>query len=84
MTGAQCGFSAQASGQAQAHSDLGTAEHMRGVQARTGRDLMQPESDKDVHRDVLDELYRPALLAGLGVLLSTTASALSLYIPPNV
>jgi hypothetical protein len=57
---------------------------LRRVQARTGRDPMQPESDKDVHRDVLSELYRPALLAGLGVLLSTTASALLLYLPPNV
>jgi hypothetical protein len=45
---------------------------------------LQPESDKDVHRDVLEELYQPALLAGLGVVLSTIASAVSLYLPPNV
>ena len=66
-----------------AHYDLVTAEHVRRVQARTGRDPRQPDSDKDVHRDVLSELYRPALLAGLGVLLSTIASAGSLYPPPN-
>jgi hypothetical protein len=67
-----------------AHYDLVSAEHVRRIQARTGRDPSQPESDKDVHRDVLDKLYPPALLAGLGVLLSTIASALSLYLPPNV
>ncbi len=67
-----------------AHEELVFADHLRRLQARTGRDPMQPESDKDMHRDVLDGLYRPALLAGLGVLLSTTASALSLYLPPNV
>jgi hypothetical protein len=39
---------------------------------------MQPNSSRDVHRDVLGELYGPALLAALGVVLSTTASALSL------
>ena len=61
-----------------AHYDLVFAEHVRRVQARTGRDPMQPESDKDVHRDVLSELYRPALLAGPGVLLSTVAGAISL------
>jgi hypothetical protein len=37
-----------------------------------------------LHRDVLDKLYRPAVFAGLGVLLSTIASALSLYLPPNL
>jgi hypothetical protein len=31
-----------------------------------------------------NKLYRPALLAGLGVVLSTIASAVSLYLPPNV
>jgi hypothetical protein len=66
------------------HYDLVTAEHFQRLKARTGRDPMQPESDKDVHRDVLDQLYRPALLAGLGVLLSMIASAGSLYLPPNV
>ena len=49
-----------------------------------GRDPLQPESDDDVHRDVLGKLIRPALLAGLGVMLSTIASAASLYLPPNV
>jgi hypothetical protein len=67
-----------------AHYGQVTAEYFRRVQARTGRDPSLPESDKDVHRDVLDELFRPALLAGLGVLLSTIASALSLYLPPSV
>lgn len=67
-----------------AHYEQLTVEHFRRVQARTGRDPLQPESDKDVHRDVLDKLYRPAVLAGLGVLLSTIASALSLYLPPNL
>jgi hypothetical protein len=45
---------------------------------------MQPESDSEVHRDVPDKLLWPALIAGLGVVLSTIASALSLYLPPNV
>jgi hypothetical protein len=49
-----------------------------------GRDPQQPESDNDVHRDVLDKLYRPAVLAGVGVVLSMIASAASLYLPPNV
>jgi hypothetical protein len=67
-----------------AHYDQLTAEHFRRVQARTGRDPRQPEIDKDVHRDVLYGLYWPARLAGLGVLLSMIASALSLYLPPDV
>jgi hypothetical protein len=66
------------------HYDLFTAEHFQRIQARTGRDPMQPESDKDVQRDVLNELYWPARLAGLGILLSMIASAGSLYLPPNV
>jgi hypothetical protein len=45
---------------------------------------LQPESDKEVHRDVLYGLLWPAVLAGVGVLFSTIASALSLYLPPNV
>jgi hypothetical protein len=67
-----------------AHEEQIFADHVRRIQARTGRDPLQPESDKDVHRDVLEELYQPALLAGLGVVLSTIASAVSLYLPPNV
>jgi hypothetical protein len=67
-----------------AHQEQLFAEHVQRVKARTGRDPLRPESDKDVHRDVIDKLYRPALLAGLGVLLSTIASALSLYLPPDV
>jgi hypothetical protein len=68
----------------QAHYDQVTADYGERVQARTGRDPWQPEGDKDVHRDVLEKLIRPALLAGLGVVLSTIASAASLYLPPNV
>jgi len=41
---------------------------------------LQPESDKEVHRDEPAKLLLPALLAGLGVLLSTIARALSLYV----
>jgi hypothetical protein len=66
-----------------AHEDQVHAENVRRIQARTGRDPLQPENDREVHRDVLDKLYRPALLAGLGVLISTIASALSLYLPPT-
>jgi hypothetical protein len=65
-----------------AHEERVHAEHFQRVEARTGRNPRQPESDEDVHRDVLDKLIRPALLAGLGVVLSTIASALSLYLPP--
>jgi hypothetical protein len=68
----------------QAHADQVFDEHVQRVQARTGRDPLQPESDRDVHRNVLGELLWPARLAGLGVLLSTIASALSLYLPPDV
>ena len=67
-----------------AHEEQLFAEHCQRVQARTGRDPRQQESDKDVHRDVLYKLLWPARLAGLGVLLSTIASALSLYLLPNV
>ena len=35
-------------------------------------------------KDVLEELLWPAVLAGLGVVLSMIASAASLYLPPNV
>jgi hypothetical protein len=65
-----------------AHEELLFAEHCQRVQARTGRDPRQPESDKDVRREVLGGLLWPARLAGLGVVVSTTASALSLYLPP--
>jgi hypothetical protein len=58
-------------------------EYFRRLQVRMGRDPLQPKNDRDVHRDVLDELFWPALLAGLGVVLSTIASALSLYLPPT-
>jgi FtsZ-interacting cell division protein ZipA len=68
----------------QAHLDQVNDEYFRRIQARTGRDPMQPENDQDVHREVLDELFWPALLAGLGVVVSTTASALSLYLPPDL
>jgi hypothetical protein len=68
----------------QAHYDELTAGNIQRIQARMGRDPQQPESDNDVHRDVLDRLYRPALLAGVGVVLSMIASAASLYLPPNV
>jgi len=64
----------------QAHYDLLTAEYGRRVQARTGRDPWQPESDRDVHRDVLGKLLWPVRLAGLGVVISTIASAWSLYV----
>jgi len=41
-------------------------------------------SDYLEHRQLKRGAAGWVLLAGLGVLLSTTASALSLYIPPNV
>jgi hypothetical protein len=66
------------------HEDQVHAENVRRVQARTGRDPLQPENDKDVHRGVLDKLLWPARLAIAGVVLSTIASAASLYLPPNV
>jgi hypothetical protein len=68
----------------QAHYDQLTAEHFQRVEARIGRDPMQPDSDRDVQRDVLAKLLWPARLAWVGVVLSTLASAASLYLPPNV
>ena len=64
----------------QAHYDKLTAGNIQRIQARMGRDPLQPEGDRDVHRDVLEKLYRPAVLAGFGVGLSTIASAASLYL----
>jgi hypothetical protein len=67
---------------------LVTAEYFRRVQARTrARVAYQHRKENRLVGRVPDkdhELFRPALLAGLGVLLSTIASALSLYLPPNV
>jgi hypothetical protein len=68
----------------EAHEKQINDEYFRRLQVRMGRDPLQPKKDRDVHRDVLDELFWPALLAGQGVVLSTIASALSLYLPPNV
>jgi hypothetical protein len=64
----------------QAHYDQLFTEHVQRVQTLTGRDPSQPESDQDVRRGVLVEFFWPAVLAGLGVVLSTIASAASLYV----
>jgi len=67
-----------------AHEQKINDEYFRRVQARMGRDPLRSKNDRDVHRDVLEELLWPAVLAGLGVVLSMIASAASLYLPPNV
>jgi hypothetical protein len=61
-----------------AHEKQINDQYLRRLQVRMGRDPLQPENDRDVHRDVLGKLLWPAILAGLGVLLSTIASAFSL------
>ena len=58
-----------------------TAEHEKRVRKRTGH--LWEASDRDVDAEVVAELMRPAIMAGLGVILSTVAGAWSLYLPPN-
>jgi len=67
-----------------AHSAQVTTEHFERIRKRTGRDPLREESDKDVDAEVLAGLTRPAIVAGVGVILSTVAGAWSLYLPPDL
>jgi hypothetical protein len=67
-----------------AHEDQVHAEHFERLRKRTGREPLQPGTDREVGGEVLAELIGPAVVGGVGIVLSTVAGAWSLYLPPNL
>ena len=67
-----------------AHEDQVHAEHFERLRKRTGREPLQPGTDREVGGEVLAELIGPAVAGGVGIVLSTVAGAWSLYLPPNL